>query len=300
MAIVEVEQDEFDWQAAAGPAADLRRVAKAATEHDGVFTLNEQAVLGLNHRGLDNARLWIGKGGFALLRDGTELELAVHPESRRHGVATALMEQVAEASEQIEAWSHADHPGAAALARRFAIPRVRELLVMRRSSDIALPPVEVPDDIVIRTFQPTDEAALLDVNSAAFAHHPEQGSLSVADLHERMNSSWWDPAGLFVAVPKDPESAPAMLGFHWTKVHRDDAEPYGEVYVVAVNPRMAGRGLGTLLTNIGLAHLQAQGLGRILLYVEGDNAPAIAVYNKQGFTVERTEVKYAGRLGSAR
>jgi mycothiol synthase len=300
MAIVEVQQDEFDWESATGPAAELQRIARAATSHDGVFTLNEQAVLGLSHRGLENARLWIGDGGFALLRDGSMLELAVHPESRRRGVATALMEHVSGATETVEAWSHADHPGAAALASRFGVPRVRELLVMRRSTELPLAAVEVPDDITIRTFQPGDEGALIDVNAAAFAHHPEQGSMSVADFRERMNSDWWDPNGLFLAVPRDPDSAPAVLGFHWTKVHREDGEPYGEVYVVAVNPRMAGRGLGTLLTNVGLSHLQDMGLGSVLLYVEGDNAPAIAVYTKQGFTVERTEAQYVGRIHSDR
>ena len=36
---------------------------------------------------------------------------------------------------------------------------------------------------------------------------------------------------------------PRILGFHWTKVHRDEDPPYGEVYVVAANPKAAGRGL---------------------------------------------------------
>jgi mycothiol synthase len=32
----------------------------------------------------------------------------------------------------------------------------------------------------------------------------------------------------------------------------------------------------------------------VLLYVDGDNDPAIAVYTGQGFEVERTEVQYRG------
>ena len=32
----------------------------------------------------------------------------------------------------------------------------------------------------------------------------------------------------------------------------------------------------------------------MLLYVDGDNDPAIAVYSGQGFHVERTEAQYRG------
>jgi mycothiol synthase len=85
-----------------------------------------------------------------------------------------------------------------------------------------------------------------------------------------------------------------VLGFHWTKVHRDEDPPYGEVYVVATNPKAAGRGLGTVLTNVGLRHLATQGVDEVILYVDGDNDPAIAVYERQGFTTVRTEVQYRG------
>ena len=77
-------------------------------------------------------------------------------------------------------------------------------------------------------------------------------------------------------------------------MHSDEDPPYGEVYVVAVNPKAAGRGLGTVLTVAGLQHLKDQGLESVLLYVDGDNDPAIAVYAGQGFDVERTEVQYRG------
>lgn len=299
MSVREIQQSEFEWSATTGPAAELRRITRAATSHDGAFTLNEQTILALQNHGLAGARLWMAGDGFALLRDGSLLDLVVHPESRRHGIANTLAEEVAQATQQVDAWSHADHPGAAALAARFGVPRVRELLVMRRTTSEPLPAVEIPDDVVIRTFRPDDEAALLDVNAAAFAHHPEQGSMSAADFAERRNSAWFDPEGLFVAAPRDPDSGPALLGFHWTKIHREAAEPYGEVYVVAVNPRMAGRGLGSLLTRVGLDHLQKAGLKSVLLYVEGDNDPAIAVYTKQGFVIERTEAQYSGPIRSS-
>ncbi|MET0997720.1 MAG: mycothiol synthase [Marmoricola sp.] len=292
--IVQVSPDDFDWASEEGPAAEVRRIARASTANDGAITLNEQALLQLKNRGLRDADLWVGDGGFAL-RHGDVLDLAVHPESRRQGVGTALAAAAAPAGRKIDAWSHADHPGAARIAELLSIPRERELVIMRRSLTDGLEEVTVPEGVRVRSFEPDDAQALLDVNAHAFAHHPEQGHMTLEDFRERTSESWFDPAGLFLAVPSDPEPGdPPLLGFHWTKEHRDEDPAYGEVYVVAVNPKAAGRGLGTVLTGVGLQHLKDQGLESVLLYVDGDNDPAIAVYTGQGFEVERTEVQYRG------
>src|SRR5919112_5744202 len=127
-----VDPEEFDWSSEEGPAAEVRRIARASTAHDGATTLNEQALLQLKHRGLSDASLWLGDGGFAL-RHSEVLDLAVHPESRRQGVGTALAVEAMPEGHKVDAWSHCDHPGAARLAELFGIARERELVVMRRS-----------------------------------------------------------------------------------------------------------------------------------------------------------------------
>ena len=293
MHIERIEAEEFDWAAEDGPAAEVRRIARAATAHDGSITLNEQAVLQLKNRGLRDASLWLGDGGFAL-RHGDIVDLAVHPESRGHGVGTAIAAEVVADGRKVEAWSHADHPAAAKIAERFGIARERELKIMRRSLVEPLEEVTVPPGVRIRGFEPADEDDFLEVNASAFAHHPEQGHMTHEDFRERSSESWFDPEGLLLAVPDEGADGPRLLGFHWTKVHRDEDPPYGEVYVVAVNPKAAGRGLGTVLTGAGLEHLRDQGLDSVLLYVDGDNDPAVAVYTNLGFEVERTEVQYRG------
>ena len=74
-----IDPEDFDWSGEEGPAAEVRRVARASTAHDGATTLNEQALLELKNRGLRDASLWLGGGGFAL-RHREVLDLAVHPE----------------------------------------------------------------------------------------------------------------------------------------------------------------------------------------------------------------------------
>ena len=98
-----------------------------------------------------------------------------------------------------------------------------------------------------------------------------------ADLAARMAEPWFDPDDLLVAS----DDAGTMLGFHWTKVH---SAPLGEIYVLGVAPEGQRRGLGKLLSIAGLHHLAQRGVDEVHLYVESDNAPAVALYSGIGFT----------------
>ena len=298
-AVRPVSAEEFEWSSPQGPAAHLRRVVEAATAADGRAPLNEAALLRLRHHGLaGTALLAAGEPmtGFAWLHDGPdalEVELVVSPDHRGHGVGTALGTAAAARSEgRLTAWSHGNHPAAAALAARVGFERVRDLWVMRRPLDVPLPPTWRIDGIDVRAFEPgREEDAFLALNAEAFAHHPEQGRMTRDDLEQRKAEPWFDAAGFFVAESAEDHG---LVGFHWTKVHDEDPR-FGEVYVVGVSPRAQGSGLGSLLTLTGLHHLAGLGLPEVLLYVEADHAPAVAVYTRLGFAHadEDTDVMYS-------
>jgi mycothiol synthase len=254
----------------------IEDVSRASTEADGSDPLDEGAWRRLRHHA-DELEVTLEAGaGFAVV-DGDLLHLVVAPDRRRHGVGTRLLAQALdERAGPWQAWSHGDHPAAAVLARRTGFDRVRDLWVMRRSlADLTETPSGV-GGVTLRSFLPGDEAEVLRVNAAAFAHHPEQGSMDAGELAERMAEPWFDPAGLLVAADGD-----RLLGFHWTKRH---SATLGEVYVVGIDPSSQGLGLGKVLVDAGLRHLRDGGAEDVLLYVESDNVPAVRLYERLGFT----------------
>jgi mycothiol synthase len=302
--IARVEPQEFDWSSSDGVAADVRRVVSASAAQDGSAPLDEAALLALRHHGLDGSELWVaGADGFAWRHDAA-LDLAVAPDARGRGTGAALAAAAVSAGGSLTAWSHGNHPAAARLAARFGFERVRDLWVMRRPLT-GLPPLTGGGDgIDVRSFRVgTDEEAFLALNAEAFAHHPEQGGMTRADLDERMAEPWFDPSGFFVA-----ERSGELLGFHWTKVHgavrTDDQpagtpphahDPIGEVYVLGLAPAARGTGLGRALTLAGLRYLRGQGLDQAMLYVDEANPRAIALYQKLGFARWSTDVCFLRR-----
>ena len=177
------------------------------------------------------------------------LELVVHPGSRNDGIGTGLMESLRASTDlnSLQAWAHGGHDGAARLAERYGFAPVRELWRMRLVHPVDLPEPALPEGLTLRAFVPgRDEDAWLEANRAAFAHHPEQGSLGRADLEARMAEDWFDPAGFLLAV----DAQDRIAGFHWTKIHQpagtgtDGHGALGEVYVVGVVPGAQGGGLG--------------------------------------------------------
>jgi mycothiol synthase len=274
----------------------------AATTADGVRPVSEETELRLQHGGPPGGRDLLARApdgrplGYARLelQDGTtdaEAELVVDPAARRRGVGAALLSRLEELAgdRPLRFWAHGDLPGATALATARGYTRARVLLQLRR--DLAGvdpdPHPLLPDGVHVAAFRPgRDEQAWLRVNARAFAAHPEQGRWTPEDLRLREQEPWFDPAGFLLAWRGDPDAGGRLVGSHWTKVHAaGDAgpEPVGEIYVLGIDPDAQGTGLGRALTDLGLAHLRGRGLAQVMLYVEEDNAPAVALYERTGF-----------------
>ncbi|OBJ30443.1 mycothiol synthase [Mycolicibacter virginiensis] len=300
----------------------IRELISAAGHHDGVAPVGEQVLRELAASRTDHLVANDGATvlGYLNLTAGSEdaapmAELVVAPQARRRGIGAAMARAaLARTDGGARFWAHGTLPAARATAEALGLTAVRELLQMRRSLRDLRVGTKVPPGVTIRTYAgPGDDAELLRVNNAAFSWHPEQGGWTAEDLAQRRAEAWFDPAGLFLSF-----DGPVLLGFHWTKIHsgkpgaeplgaRSDpsfaspssrlAEPLGEVYVVGVDPAAQGRGLGRVLTEIGLVYL-ADRLAEVeapivLLYVEADNTAALRTYEQLGFVVHSVDTAYA-------
>ena len=298
----------------ADTASDLRALWSSATEADGVGAVSEafRLAVGPPRDGVVHLLRYAGDGahvGYAQVArartPAAGAELVVDPHHRRRGHGRALLDAaLAEGARSV--WAHGMLPAAEALARASGLELARSLHRMTRplTSDDATDPV-LPEGFSVRAFVPgQDDEAWVRLNAAAFAGHPEQGRLTVADLHERMAQPWFDPAGFLLVVADATGRAHGpgaggirrgtgeVVAFHWTKVD-DGRTGRGEVYVVGVDPAHQGRGLGGPLTALGLAHLARRGLAEVELYVDGDNTAARRTYERLGFTDAAVDGQYA-------
>ncbi|MGJ9421507.1 mycothiol synthase [Aeromicrobium sp. CF3.5] len=270
---------------------DLTRLAELVEAADGVAPFNEATLSAdaadaaprtlVQGEPLDGAVVQFLARGDA----DAPVELAVHPQARGAGLGRQVLTDLIDRGEN-QFWAHGDLPAAQRLAASVGLEAVRTLLVLRLTFDGAPSAERSLDGITIRAFSPDDGDAVIAVNGRAFASHPEQGAMDRADFDRRTALPWFDPAGLFVA-----ERDGAIVGFHWTKIE----DGIGEVYVVGVDPSEQGSGLGTALTARGLRHLHDVGVPVVDLYVEGDNAAALAVYRRLGFVDHARDTLYRRR-----
>lgn len=269
----------------AAQVAAIRTLVERIAGADARPPLSDQALTHLGSGSVAHALAYDGERlvGYAQL-DGSSLEIAAD------GTAVdSLLDRFA--GRPVLVWTHGEHSrlAAALVARGFAA--VRDLHQLRRPLRDPVQASSLPDGVELRPFAVgQDEDDWVGVNAAAFAHHPEQGAWTRADLLAREGEAWFDPAGFLLAW-----RGRHLLGYHWTKVHPDGA---GEVYVLGVDPAVQGLGLGAVLLLHGLAHLRAVGCPEVLLYVDGDNAGAMHLYERYGFARHDLDRQWQAQPGS--
>jgi mycothiol synthase len=263
-----------------GDEPALEELIREIERLDGYHPLTEEAILALRAGSGEGFVATAGSEivGFAHRRPAGErvvIETAVHPSCRpvqAHLVIQAATADLGGLSAQL--WASDDETLEAALELGFA--ERRAIVQLQRPLPIAEDP-RLPEGVDVRTFRlGEDEDAFLEVNNAAFADHPDNGGWDRAELAGRTGRPWFDPEGFFLAW-----EAGEPIGVCWTKRHRGDV---GEIYVIGVHPRAHRRGLGRALTLIGFRYQHdVRGAATAMLYTEGSNDPALALYASLGF-----------------
>jgi mycothiol synthase len=225
------------------------------------------------------------------LVEGRDAEFVVHPDARGRGLGTQLLDLLLAGGATLF-WAHGDAPAARALAASHGLTPVRELLhfsadLPTSASNFGAGLAEVGKSGVEAFVVGRDEDEWVALNAKTFAAHPEQGSVTRADL-EQLETERWFRADDFLVLRQDGR----MIGYCWLKVEGDR----GEFYVVGVDPGHHGEKLGSLLFDAGLARLRELGIRSSHLYVEADNAAALRLYRSRGFAQDAVDIQYAAGL----
>ncbi|MEF2975794.1 mycothiol synthase [Subtercola sp. YIM 133946] len=294
---------------------DLVALGSAAVAADGQPPFNDQTLVAARAGRCVFTLAYSGQAlaGAAVVNDDT-LELVIDPALRGRGLGAALTSHmldedsvfarrrrphVSYLSRLLEpfqsdvpvaiptlAWSHGDHPAAAALAKQHHFAAVRRLLQLRMPLDASMP--EPPQLTRVDAFVPgVDDEAWVALNARIFSGHPEQGQLSVDDLRARMAEPWFDAGDFLVARGNDGE----LIGYNWLKI--EPGETVGEIYVIGVDAGHSARGIGRELMLRGLKRLVSRGCTVAALYVDEGNTPAVPLYRSLGFTDFTVDVQYA-------
>ena len=224
--------------------------------------------------------------------DSWALDLIVHPH-HRYEMASIGPQLLSEAIHVIREaggghvhwWVFEPTEIHATLAQSIGLHAGRTMLQMR----VALPLQEVSDIATTPFRSGVDDERWLAVNNAAFADHLEQGGWTQMTLESRKQEPWFNPNGFLLHNEKDE-----LAGFCWTKVHLEHSPVLGEIYVIAVHPRFAGKGLGRALTIAGLSFLHRAGISTGMLHVDADNERAVQLYKSLGFSVTHQQRAFVG------
>ncbi|MGJ6979921.1 mycothiol synthase [Aestuariimicrobium soli] len=286
-----------------GGAAAVHALVEAARRVDGVSPVNELGRFALHGRRpgvhwlATDSQATDGQTtvtGWAWLDpEDSSVQLVVHPDHRRRGIGRELAEAVRRDAHPRHWWSFGTLPAAAALAASLGLTLERQLLIMVRDLVAHPEPEPAPlPGVALEPFTPELTADLVRINAAAFAHHPEQGAMSVDDVATKVAEPWFDPEGLLFA--RD-DATGEVLGFHWTKVEHPagQAKGVGEVYVLGVHPDVHSRGLGRHLLSAGLARMTGQGVEHVHLFVEADQERVVHLYDSANFVIKNRDSSYA-------
>lgn len=205
-------------------------------------------------------------------------------------VAPQLSQMLATApGEAVQIWvedASSDHN--AALESVGFLP-YRDLWQMRRPLPADPAGIETTDMDLER-----DLDEFIVVNGRAFSWHPEQAHLTADQVRTTLQGDGFSLEGFRLLRLEG-----RLAGFCWTKIHNQEKPPVGEIYAIGLDPDFHGRGLGGPMTLAGLDYLSGAGLTVANLYVESDNAPAVATYERLGFHHHSTNRAYTNQAEPA-
>ena len=225
------------------------------------------------------------------------LELGIHPGHKGNSIEKDIIRSALAHSKALGARVlHLCLPPSATwinLLEREGFSRIRDYWVMVWQQE-SVPPVELSPGFIIESHQPGDEERLTRVQNAAFGGSWGFCPNTVEEVRYRAGMSSSSPEGILFLTQGD-ETA----GYCWTRIQGESQGPIGVIGMIGIVPDFRGQGLGRPILLAGMEYLHSQGVKQIRLDVDGENGPAIKLYNSAGFHKARELHWFEVRLPGA-
>ncbi len=224
------------------------------------------------------------------------LDCWVHPEHRRKGLATKLLDYAIRRARELGAKvAHVNIPQDNAVAksvlsglgfecvRRFLELRLNMAKVQWQGFDRAAPGC--------RYLQRGEEDKLVQIQNRSFAGTWGYNPNTVEAITYRINLGNCSPEDIVLTYDGDK-----VTGYCWTEVINQGktatGERKGRIFMLGADPDYRGRGVGKRALLAGLALLKSKGLRVAELTVDSENKTACALYRSVGFKVRTSSLWY--------
>lgn len=211
----------------------------------------------------------------------------VHPARRGRGLGTALFERIEQRARELlngiddPVFRHkadAGDQGAAAILRSHGLRRVRHFWHMGiELADIQ--PASIPSRITVTRSDPDKDLPTVHaiINEAMAGHWGEQSTEFESWIGEQRAAPGFDPA-IWLLARYDGEPAGVLTASR--------SEDGAWIEYLGVRAAYRGRGVAGALLRRAFAAYAEQGLTRVLLNVDAENASgATAVYEREGMRI---------------
>lgn len=215
-------------------------------------------------------------------------ELVVHPDHRRRGIGTRLVETgfgYARAH-NLPSLTLAPPPGntgAEAFATRLGFTYDSSFWQLRLPPEREVERPVFPRSVVARPFtSDVDLGRYVGMINSAFADHPSPIMVTIDAVKLAHTRTGFVPDNIcLLSAAIDPETP---IAFCRTRVDLDDAGlRIGEISLIGVVAEWRGKGLGRELLKWGVHRLRALEVDEVTLHVEAKNEHALGMYERTGF-----------------
>lgn len=222
------------------------------------------------------------------------LECWVHPEHRRKGLATQLLDfAIHQGRETSAVVAHVnifeDNTVGRIVLQRLGFNYVRDFLEFELDlAEIDKLPVdkETPQCRCLRR----DETDILtEIQNLSFAEHWGYNPNTTATTTHHFNQGRSSPEDVFLAFEGN-----RVTGFCWTE---ETSPGEGRIFMLGVAPDCRCQGTGRSLLQTGLYHLKSKGLRTAVLTVDSENISACELYRSAGFKLRTCRHWYEKTLG---